>query len=311
MITLPQSLASALTEVQLVKNTASQLRANYERNKSHEQLHNVYLASRFPATYAAILSVLKQLPTEAGVASALDVGCGPGVGLWALSERFSTLKQYTGVDADSKFLSIAHNLSEHLDFSESEWINGYYPAQLPNNTFDLVLASYTFNENKWADVEATLNSLWQNNVGEYLVLLEPGTPKGFARMKQMREYLIQLGAYIYAPCMGEQTCPMPANDWCHFSVRLQRELFQKNVKDGVLPYEDEKYSYLIATKQSTQKSKTGRAAEGGRIIKKPIKRSGHYVLDVCENKGLSRVVISKSDKEQYKLVKKLEWGDKL
>lgn len=306
MITLPQSLIAALANIQPAKNAAMELRQNYIAQKSHGALRDVYLTSRFPATYAAILSVLQRLPINADIKTALDIGCGPGVGLWALRARFQNLIQYSGFDADAAFLQMARELNADAPQPAVSWLLGVYPQALPEHVFDLVLASYTFNENAWGDVAKTLKAVWEKNVGAYLVLLEPGTPKGFARILEMRNYVISLGGFVYAPCMGNYTCPMKQDDWCHFSVRLAREQFQTHVKDSTLPYEDEKYSYLIVSKTPKQHVNLENAS---RVIKKPIKRSGHYVLDVCGQNGETRLIVSKSNKEKYKEIKQTDWGD--
>jgi ribosomal protein RSM22 (predicted rRNA methylase) len=46
-----------------------------------------------------------------------------------------------------------------------------------------------------------------------------------------------------------------------------------------------------------------------RVIRKPLQRSGHVLLDLCTANGLKRQTISKRDKEAYKKAVKLDWGD--
>lgn len=141
-------------------------------------------------------------------------------------------------------------------------------------------------------------------MSEWLVVIEPGTPKGFDSILNIRRYITKNGGYIYAPCKGSYNCPLSGQDWCHFSIRLERTLLQKKIKNATLPYEDEKFSYLIVRKTPVISS------EGqSRIIKKPMIRPGHITLDLCNEGGCERKRIAKSQKEVYNAAKKTEWGD--
>jgi ribosomal protein RSM22 (predicted rRNA methylase) len=97
---------------------------------------------------------------------------------------------------------------------------------------------------------------------------------------------------------------MAAQDWCHFSERLPRLKRHRIFKGAELNYEDEKYSYLIVSKDPSS------GESQARIVKRPIKRSGHVVLDVCEGGKLHRLTVSKKE-SHYLKAKKAQWGDLL
>jgi len=70
-----------------------------------------------------------------------------------------------------------------------------------------------------------------------------------------------------------------------------------------LPYEDEKYSYLVASPQHHPAGKD-------RILKAPIVKTGHVILDLCTKEGQEeRRIISKSDGKAYTHARDCEWGD--
>lgn len=306
MIEIPKRLSNAI-EANVTRRPsaqASQLRESYQSNKDHQGMYDTYLMSRMPATYAAITRVFEEVPKEASINTVLDIGAGPGTGLWAVRERFERMESYVGFEGDSGFIQLGNRLNSGVSDHHVDWIQGRYPNDLPNIKADLVLMSYTVGENTTETVAKTIEHVWKHNVAEWLVIIEPGTPKGYASIMQIRDYIVEKGGYIVAPCMGNYTCPLAGNDWCHFSVRLGRSHLQKKVKDATLPYEDEKFSYLIIRKTPT---KFG--VGDGRIIKKPMVRPGHVTLDICSESGYDRKTVSKSQKELYRSAKKMEWGD--
>ena len=79
---------------------------------------------------------------------------------------------------------------------------------------------------------------------------------------------------------------------------------QRLVKGATLGYEDEKYSYLLVSKEPIERPES-------RIVKTPDKHSGHVRFVLCNLRGLETKVISKKEKEVYKEAKKLDWGDAL
>ena len=72
-----------------------------------------------------------------------------------------------------------------------------------------------------------------------LLVVEPGTPAGYARIIALRDHLIALGAHVAAPCPHDGQCPLQPPDWCHFSQRLQRTRAHMQVKGAELPFEEQ------------------------------------------------------------------------
>lgn len=290
-------IQKAQTELSLTYRTPG---VNSKKLISSDAQNLAYLATRLPATYAVcwtILQILKKLkftPT-----SLLDVCAGPGTATLACSEIF-TLKEVFLIDYDAHFKRFAQEILEPYPYSLT-----YTQADLTQQnilkTADIVILSYGLNELTQKDKRDILLKLWQSTQ-KFLVLIEPGTPKGFANIKEARTLLIQENAKIVAPCTHEHTCPMSGRDWCHFSVRLPRAPFHQRIKGASLNYEDEKYSYVILSKEMPP-----RPTE--RIIKKVMHHSGHTILDTCTPDGLQRTIVSKQQKGLYKQARHAEWGD--
>ncbi|WP_038466036.1 small ribosomal subunit Rsm22 family protein [Candidatus Odyssella acanthamoebae] len=168
---------------------------------------------------------------------------------------------------------------------------------------DLVLFSYVLNEIPATHQREMVAKLWAATK-DYLLMITPGTPHSFMQLKQVRQYLIEEGAHIVAPCPHAFSCPMNDPDWCHFTQRLSRSSHHKNLKEAEIGYEDEKFSYLFVSKQPQPNSYN-------RVIKQRQHRSEHGTIDFCKPEGtLERHSYSKSKSVDFQQLKKLAWGDR-
>ena len=167
---------------------------------------------------------------------------------------------------------------------------------------DLVIAGYALTEIADADLGAVASWLWTAQPRS-LVIVEPGTPRDYERLMGVRAALIGAGAEVLAPCPHKRACPLVAPDWCHFAVRLERTRDHKVLKSADAPFEDEKFSYLVAARPGVG------ARTRGRVIK-PVRRSKFDVmLEVCGEAGLETREIAKRDKAAFRDVRHVEWGD--
>jgi ribosomal protein RSM22 (predicted rRNA methylase) len=268
-----------------------------------------YLAVRMPATYAAIRRVFAEIKLRAPqqeIASLLDLGAGPGTALFAAAEHFPQLRQATLIEFDSAWIAVGKRLaeqSESLVVQQAQWLKQDLRSGLSCENHDLVVISYTLGELPHAAAEAMLNKAWKC-AGKFLVVIEPGTRRGFAAINAARSALLANAAAILAPCPHHFTCPMAAaGDWCHFSQRVERTSQHRQLKGGALGYEDEKFSYFVAAKSAAQST-------GARIVRHPGKHSGHVKLVLCTGEGkIENRTITRSSKDAYKRARKAEWGD--
>lgn len=264
----------------------------YMKNEGHRL---AYLLTRMPATYAAIARVLKEVFPS--IESFLDLGAGPGTGLFAVKERYPQIKKITCFERDKSLVTLGKKLAEGIS---ANWLVGDLEKAENFEPHDLVLLSYVLGELK--DQEALLYKAWEA-AKKFLILIEPGTPLGFSRIRRMRELLIAAGGSLVAPCPHQESCPMQEGDWCHFAARLSRTSLHRKLKGGRLGYEDEKFSYLMVSKTNYPPNALGR------ILRHPRKQSGFVELQLCTREGVQRKVFSKKDSDHYRLARKLEWGD--
>jgi len=269
-----------------------------------------YLATRLPATFAAnvnVFSELRRLAPQVEISSLLDLGAGPGTSLLAAAEVFPELAQATLLETDPQWLELGRQLAARSHLSsvrDAEWLRRDMRELGELKPHDLVVISYSLGELAPATVpERILHKAWLS-AAKFLVVIEPGTRRGFAAVNAAHSWLISQQAGILAPCPHKEVCPMAAaNDWCHFSQRLERSSEHRLAKHGSLGYEDEKFSYVIGTRLDIP-------AAHARIVRHPRKHSGHVQLELCTAKGvIEKRTVTRSNKEAYKRARQADWGD--
>jgi ribosomal protein RSM22 (predicted rRNA methylase) len=267
----------------------------------------VYIFTRLPATFAAISYVFKELKKRSSIsiASFLDVGAGPGTGLWAAHEHFPLCK-CTLWEKDASFAKIGKTIAfwktapPLLQTAHWKILDATSKVLPEEEVQDLILLSYSIGEMGQKHWKELLEFLW-SKTKKALVILEPGTPAGYERMMQIRE--IMKNAYLWAPCPHTNPCPLRGKDWCHFSVRVARSSLHRKLKSADLGYEDEKFCYLIFGKEPLS------VPFQERIIRHPQVHSGWMELKLCGKEGVYQKNYSKREKEVYQISKKLSWGD--
>jgi ribosomal protein RSM22 (predicted rRNA methylase) len=254
-----------------------------------------YAVARAPATYAAVRAVfgrvLEVMPDFAP-ASLLDVGAGPGTASWAAVDLWPRVA-VTMLDHNTHLRALAVKLMSNATVLAGD-VSGAKPGA------DLVVASYVLAEFSEQKVAAIAAALWAG-AQDMLVLIEPGTPQGFARMRVARAALIEIGAHVAAPCTHDNVCPISGDDWCHFSQRLSRSRDHMIAKDARVPFEDERYAYVAVTREVV--------AKGARIIKPVVETKPGITLPLCDASGSRNEFIARRDKETFKRARKMEWGD--
>jgi ribosomal protein RSM22 (predicted rRNA methylase) len=166
---------------------------------------------------------------------------------------------------------------------------------------DFIVASYMIGE--IADTkQAELAELLWDRTNDTLLVVEPGTPAGYARIIALRARLVALGAHVAAPCPHDGKCPLQAPDWCHFTQRLPRLRAHKQLKGADLPFEDEKFSYVALTRSPPLQ-------RPARVLAQPVVNKAAISVKICSASGISNAVAPRRDKTSYQRLKKISWGD--
>ncbi|MBR0718275.1 small ribosomal subunit Rsm22 family protein [Bradyrhizobium liaoningense] len=265
-----------------------------------------YALARMPATYAAVaasLNALTEIVPDLAPETLLDVGAGPGTASWAAAEAFPSLASFTLIDTNRTLSKLALELAE-----DSTQLAGcrYLPGDAGENLAqatpaDLVVASYLIGELSESDQRALADAMWAK-ARHALVVIEPGTPAGYARILALRGRLIAAGAHVAAPCPHDRPCPLVAPDWCHFNQRLPRSQAHRQIKGADVPFEDERFIYVALTRAPPP-------TRAPRVLAPPDVGKAEITAKLCTEDGLALTKVPRRDKAAYADARRWRWGD--
>jgi ribosomal protein RSM22 (predicted rRNA methylase) len=289
-----------------LKEAAASLSAVYREGRPTQDLRldpallaAAYHLTRFPATLAAARRAAQLAAELVGLApkSLLDLGAGCGAASLALQEIWPSLEEITAIEHLPAMAALGRQLVPNAIWRTTNFgALGTLPAH------DVVVFGYSLNE-AGATQDEVLARAW-SSAEILLLIVEPGTKDAFERILRAREFLLSQGAFLAAPCPSQANCPVAAPDWCHFSVRVQRSSLHRRLKDAELGYEDEKFTFLAASKTPVERREP-------RILRHPFHEPGRITLELCQAPERQRVTVFKSrDKDSFRRARKAEWGDR-
>jgi ribosomal protein RSM22 (predicted rRNA methylase) len=309
-------LAEGVSRKAIAERAAAQSRIYRAGGGSHRIATEAdvlaYAFARLPATYAAAAAVFnatrETLPTFQP-RSMLDVGAGPGTAAFAAVQAFETVVNIRLIDANASLQDLALSVMAEADSEalrqvahQQSYRQGDALALLAEAPpADLVVASYMAGELADSEHERLAQLLWAATAGA-LVIIEPGTPAGYGRILRMRGELIAAGAHVAAPCPHERECPLRLPDWCHFAQRLPRSRDHLHIKGAEVPFEDEKFSYVVLSRGKPQ-------SIDARILAPPKITKSAITAKLCTDGGVVTDIAARRDPDAYRRRKSWRWGD--
>lgn len=267
-----------------------------------------YAAVRMPATYGAVYDALQKVlaVTDVTPKTMVDAGAGTGAAGWAADAQIN-LRQMVCLEREKAMADLGQFLMRGSDshvLKNAEWRGFDLVHDEIAAPADLVTAAYVLNELDEISRIAVVDKLWRATE-QVLLIIEPGTPKAFESLLQIRRQLINDGAYLLAPCPHDRDCPLSESDWCHFSCRIARSRLHRQLKAGALGYEDEKYCFAAFGRQPRQ-------TVYERVLKEPNAAKAEIRVETCCPDGtVATKVFGVRDKAVFKKAKKICWGDEL
>jgi ribosomal protein RSM22 (predicted rRNA methylase) len=312
-----QAIDRALNGIALadLAAAAGALSQRYREERRDGRLHVAnrrdalaYVAVRLPATYAAVcasFAAIAEARPDYAPRTVLDIGAGPGTAVWAAADCWPDLAEALLVEASPAFRACGEEVAAEARLPQMTWRTAdVAECAIDGEPRDLVTMAYVLNELAPEVRPQVLDRLWRATA-DTLVIVEPGTPAGWQRILAARRQLIESGAHMIAPCPHAHDCPLEPPDWCHFAERVARSRLHRQAKGGVVPWEDEKFSYVALSRKPPP-------AAGARVIAWPRKASGRVTLKLCRPDGSAgEQLFSRRDGEIFKRASRSDWGASL
>jgi ribosomal protein RSM22 (predicted rRNA methylase) len=265
-----------------------------------------YCAARLPATFAAVRASLARVGEampDFAPQTLLDLGSGPGTAMWAAAECWPSLRRADLLEASRPIRDFGRKLGCPPSVADVRWHDADLAKGLSGfERADLVTVSYVLDELDPPARDRLSDAAWAA-AKSVLLVVEPGTPAGWRRILALRERLLRQGASIAAPCPHGLACPLEAPDWCHFARRLPRSRSHRLAKAGSVPWEDEKFLFLAASRGAAR-------PPAARVLAPPAGGSGQVRLKLCRSDGsLERLLVTRRDGQRFSRARRLEWGD--
>ena len=316
---LPRQLNDKITALasELKSSTLKQTRANLtDKYKNHTGQSTdlisgkndsiLYAISRMPATYSVIYSLIFELASE-GVLEKLntvcDIGSGTGSAYFALSELYDDIK-FSLYERSQAMIDIFKRLSDNaIDVNKSDAVKTDFETK-----YDLVMTSFVLSEMTEQDRNKVFEKMLDIS-DKYVLVIDTGTPETYKNIYKLKAIAKEKGYNVIAPCKCER-CTLE-NDYCQFYARVERSSLLRQSKSASLPYEDEKYFYLLFEKVSNandyHNANSGASStEYGRVIRRPKIKEKEVELILCTPNGTDSKRITKANKQLFKNAKKIK-----
>lgn len=275
-----------------------------------------YLALRFAATYAQIYGALSQLQTvmpEWKPKRILDIGTGPGTGIWAAHAIWPTIDTATGIDQIGYFLAVASEFQNNVENSPNvfwkkqpidDWI-----IHSDTQAYDIILVANVLNELSYHTADRLVNTVSKSRAS-LVVFIEPGTEQGAALVHKYAQKLTEertvIAPYVGGSVVSDKKARVYFSQRFHRPDNLRR--IRQDMRDSsrmAADWEEAAYSYVAASNTPLS------SVTWGRCIGPVKKHTGYLVFPVLTATGIQTARVLKRNKDEYAKYLRVRWGDVL
>lgn len=272
-----------------------------------------YLALRTPATYAQIFGSLLQISELAPFfkpKSVLDIGSGPGTGIWAAKTVWDSIEDATCIDKNEHLLVTGKEITNKANIIKNvtwkKW-DSVKDDTLNLPMSDIVIVANVLNEMSDSQAKYLLDQAY-NRCRFLMIIIEPGTSFGIDIIeKATRSFPNKI--VLIAPYINNNFV-IDKKTWLHFSQRFIRPEFQRRIRKrmrtdplSASDWEETKYAYLAIGKLPVENK------IWGKVVGPTLKQKGFLEIPILTKDSITKIKVLKRNKKQYTFAKNIKWGD--
>lgn len=235
-----------------------------------------------------------------------DYGAGPLTFFTACSLQQLEGERFFAYDKNMEILELGKSVIK--DFSTK--IYDVLKFSMPKVKVNVVFLGNILSELNMDDAQRLFIQLikdidTENNL---IILIEPGTKKGFNNIQQVKKLLNKYGFYFLNACPTDN-CPMDTKDWCHENLIFPRSQLIEYIEQKTgLNNRFINFTYALFSTKNQQIFDFNNYTF--KVVSNLLDRKGEYAIYLCSKIGLKQFsILKKHIKESNREFINLRRGD--
>lgn len=290
---------------------------DYLNKKEFRTAYLLYFTLINAAKVWHALSEAQKFLPQKGSLKILDLGCGPATASLACADFFKDRPlEIFGLDQNLRVQKDGYQLWNRMR-NPKQSLKIQSIALHPKNiaplirgkNFDLAIASNFLSELDFNSQIAISKEVLKES--KNFIIIEPALQKTTRALMQLRDRLLRdRRAFILAPCLHQQNCPMLAankRDWCHFYIDWKCPLLIREIDELIGNRHDYvKMAYMVLSRQPLPMSQNL-----WRVVSSPLISKGKKEFILCGDCGYLKKItrLNKHQNEENQSFDTMKRGD--
>ena len=271
-----------------------------------------YLLYFVPIFYQETLSVLSELSQKPSKVLDLGAGCGPN----SLAALKHGADEVLALDWNMEALEKAAQICGYSGYTLTTRRWDLFDPIYSDDKFDLIIAGHRLMEqmHDWkAEEKVKFFDRLKSKLtdGGHIVVITSSWPAVNAGFLEFRDFVVQKGFSIVAPCIWQDMCPArQSNTVCYAQRERQTPYIMAEIqRSAQINLGSLKMSYLIFSNKD-HKIANEEGFEWYRVVSPPFKTHGGQLYHLCGSQGKKELALrTKEDSKPALIFNNLRRGD--